>query len=56
MNTAARMESNSIKNKIHLSEQTAELLKKAGKEKWVIPREAKIVAKVSSYLVPVPEK
>lgn len=49
MNTAARIESSSIKNKIHLSEQTAELLKAVGKGAWVKPREEKIEAKVRGH-------
>lgn len=45
VNTAARMESNGIRNKIHISSETAEDLKEAGKSHWLIPREEKIVAK-----------
>ncbi|CAB9515308.1 Receptor-type guanylate cyclase gcy [Seminavis robusta] len=45
VNTAARMESNGAKNKIHLSQETADLLIKGGKEKWVMAREEKIHAK-----------
>ena len=43
--TAARMESNGIRDKIHVSQETAELLYTAGKSKWVTPREEKIHAK-----------
>lgn len=39
------MESNGIRNKIHISSETAEDLKEAGKSHWLIPREEKIVAK-----------
>lgn len=46
INTASRIEASSEKNKIHLSEQTAELLIEAGKKLWVEPRTKKIVAKV----------
>ncbi|GAX14200.1 hypothetical protein FisN_20Hh177 [Fistulifera solaris] len=45
MNTASRMESNGLPGKIHMSQETAELLVAAGKEHWVIPREEKVVAK-----------
>ena len=39
------MESNGIRDKIHVSQDTAELLYAAGKSKWVTPREEKIHAK-----------
>ena len=45
MNVTSRIESASAKNKIHLSEQTADLLVAAGKDAWVEQRESKIVAK-----------
>ena len=45
MNTAARMESNGRPHCIHLSEETAELLRRAGKQHWIKQREDKIVAK-----------
>lgn len=45
VNTAARMESNGARAKIHISEQTAEYLANAGKEDWYIPRADKIIAK-----------
>ena len=45
VNTAARMESNGIRNKIHISSETADHLHGAGKSHWLVPREEKIVAK-----------
>jgi len=45
VNTAARMESNGIKNKIHCSTETAEELIRLGKEKWIEKREDMIEAK-----------
>jgi len=45
VNTAARMESNGIRNKIHISNDTAEHLRKSGKQHWLVAREEKIVAK-----------
>jgi len=45
MNTAARIESNGQRDRIHLSEQTASELVKHGKESWVVPRQDVIEAK-----------
>ena len=45
VNTAARMESNGQKGRIHISESTAELLKAAGFSSWIVPREGRIEAK-----------
>jgi class 3 adenylate cyclase len=45
MNTSARMESNGIKGRIHVSQQTADELIAKGKSSWVTTREEKIVAK-----------
>ena len=50
INTASRIESSSKKNKIQLSEQSAELIVAAGKKLWVEPREEKIMAKVGMKL------
>ena len=45
MNTASRMESNGVPNRIQISEQCADELRKFGKESWLVPREDKIFAK-----------
>lgn len=45
MNTTARIETNGKKNAIHLSNDTAEILRASGKASWLLPREDKIVAK-----------
>jgi class 3 adenylate cyclase len=45
MNTASRMESNGVPNRIHVSQETADELGTKGKAHWVTPREDKIVAK-----------
>jgi len=45
VNTAARMESNGIPNRIHVSTNTADQLKETGKGDWVAPREALVEAK-----------
>ena len=45
MNTAARIESTGMKNKIHLSESTAERLSIQGKGHWCVRRQDKVVAK-----------
>lgn len=42
---AEEMERTSAKNKIHVSEATAELLRQAGKIRWLHPRESKIFLK-----------
>ena len=39
VNTAARLESTSMEGMVHLSKETADLLKKAGKEHWYEPRQ-----------------
>lgn len=45
VNTAARMESHGKRDAIHVSEETANLLKEAGKEDWLLERTDKIFAK-----------
>ena len=45
MNTASRIEETGLKNKIHLSQTTAELLVAAGKSSWVKPRDKAVTAK-----------
>jgi len=45
MNTAARMESNGVRGRIHVSETTRDELVAKGKGSWVTAREDKIVAK-----------
>jgi class 3 adenylate cyclase len=55
VNTASRMESTGVPNKIQVSTTTAELLMKAGKANWVKPRdelvEAKGKGKMQTYWV-----
>ena len=45
MNTAARMESNGAPGRIHISQETADLLDKAGKSSWFVAREGTVMAK-----------
>lgn len=45
MNVASRMESTSGRNRIHLSQATADLLIAADKEDWIVPREEAVVVK-----------
>ena len=45
MNTASRMESTGVRDKIQISQETAEQLYALGKSRWVTPREEKVVAK-----------
>jgi class 3 adenylate cyclase len=48
MHFASRMESNGVRNKIHMSQETAQLLKDHGRDNWVLPRDDLVEAKVSS--------
>jgi class 3 adenylate cyclase len=45
MNTASRMESTGLRDRIQVSQDTADLLIAAGKSKWVEPREEMVIAK-----------
>jgi hypothetical protein len=45
MNTASRMESTGKRERIQISQETADLLFDAGKKNWITPREEKVVAK-----------
>jgi len=45
VNTASRMESTGICNRIHVSEETARLLAEAGKASWLTPRNETVLAK-----------
>mmetsp|Transcript_2520 Transcript_2520/g.6012 ORF Transcript_2520/g.6012 Transcript_2520/m.6012 type:complete len:156 (+) Transcript_2520:1995-2462(+) len=45
VNTAARMETNGIKGRIHVSQATADALIASGKSSWLTAREGKITAK-----------
>ena len=45
VNTAARMESNGVKGRIHMSQATADALAARGKGHWITARDEKIEAK-----------
>ena len=45
VNTASRIESTGQRNRIQVSQQTADLLVEAGKEGWVVPRKDLVEAK-----------
>jgi class 3 adenylate cyclase len=45
MNTASRMESTGLRDKIQVSQDTADLLIAGGKSKWLVIRDEKVVAK-----------
>jgi hypothetical protein len=45
VNTAARIETTGLRNKIHLSHETAEKLHAAGKSNWIVKRKETVVAK-----------
>lgn len=50
MNTAARIESNGERDRIHVSNETAKLLIAAGKSKWLTKRDDAIYAKGKGML------
>jgi len=50
VNTAARMESTGIKNRIQCSQDTADLLRNQGKERWLEEREEGVIAKGKGQL------
>jgi class 3 adenylate cyclase len=50
VNAAARIESHGVKGRIHLSQATADAIRKAGKSTWIIPRVVKIKAKAKGGL------
>lgn len=45
MNTCSRIETTGKTGSIHISQQTADLLKASGKENWYVPRKDKVMAK-----------
>jgi class 3 adenylate cyclase len=45
MNTASRMESTGLRDRIQVSQETADLLISAGKPNWIEPRADKVIAK-----------
>jgi class 3 adenylate cyclase len=51
VNTTARIETTGERDKIHISQEHAELLISAGKEHWIQQREDKVVAKGKGELV-----
>jgi class 3 adenylate cyclase len=50
VNTASRMESTGEKNRIQLSSATAEIIRRAGKGHWLLPREDLVEAKGKGML------
>ena len=50
INTAARMESHSVKGRVQVSETTAQLLIQANKQHWLVQREDRIEAKGKGHL------
>ena len=51
MNTASRMESTGKPNMIQISQDTAELLKAAGKASWITPREEMVQVKGKGMMI-----
>ena len=50
VNTASRMESTGLRNQIHISDSTAELLRQAGKERWLENREGDVIVKGKGHM------
>lgn len=50
VNTTARIETTGARNKIHCSQETADLLKKEGHGNWLIPRDDQVHAKGKGIL------
>ena len=50
MNTACRIETSGAAGKIHISQETADLIRKAGKSSWVKKRDGTIIAKGKGVL------
>ena len=50
INTASRMESTGVKDKIQVSEETADELRMKGYESWLRPREDHVLAKGKGYM------
>ena len=42
VNTASRIETTGVRNKVHCSQETADLIRAAGHEKWLIPRKDEV--------------
>ena len=59
MNTASRMESNGVPNRIQVSQDTAELLIEAGRSSWLVQRRDQIQAKgkglMTTYFLQIKE-
>ncbi len=45
MNTASRMETTGVVNRIQISQETANLLNAANKREWVVPRATRVMVK-----------
>ncbi|CAB9504879.1 Receptor-type guanylate cyclase gcy [Seminavis robusta] len=51
VNTAARMESNGVANRIHVSQETADCLTQAGKDHWLTQRKDRVTAKGKGEMI-----
>jgi len=56
MNTASRMESTGLPNKIQISQETAKILMEQGRHHWLTPRTDKVQAKGKGELSTVKSK